>query len=276
MTAEQYFSMPHSMKKVTTLILALIFLGCSEHGHSEADFPSRSVMVNGIAYGYRVYVPANRDPNIKIPVMLYLHGSNRRGDDNGAQLEDIASVVNANRQRFSFIIVLPQCRGGKFWAGEMNEQAFAALDQTIKEFNGDENRLYLAGFSMGGNGTWQIGLAHPGKFAALIPVAANVAPSSRLSPETLESLPPRLRAAAVSPDPYKVFAEGIGSTPVWAFHGSDDEAVPVTESRKIVEAFKNAGSQNAKYSEFEGVGHGSVKPALSDPKLFEWLEHQKL
>ncbi len=251
-----------------------IAAACSNHrrSFSEENYPSRSITVNGQTYNFRIYVPINRDPNVKIPVMLYLHGSNRRGDDNQSQLSDIASAISANRERFSFVIVFPQCREGKFWAGEMNEQAFAALDRAVEEFNGDEKRLYLSGFSMGGNGTWQIGLVHPGKFAALVPVAAGIAPASKLSPEILESLPPRLRAAAISPDPHKVFAEGIGNTPVWAFHGSDDEAVPVTESRKIVEAFKNAGNQNVNYTEFEGVGHGSVEKAFSKPSFLSgWL-----
>ncbi len=51
-----------------------------------------------------------------------------------------------------------------FWAAkEMAGYALAALDNAVIEFNGDPDRLYLAGFSMGGYGTWQIAAAHPGK-----------------------------------------------------------------------------------------------------------------
>lgn len=263
------------IKLFTAIILGLLFINCSDHTFSESDFPSRSVTVNGNVYNFRLYIPANRDPDAKIPVMLYLHGSNRRGDDNESQLEDIASVIKANPERFSFIIVFPQCREGSFWAGEMNEQAFAALERIVEEFNGDPARLYLSGYSMGGNGTWQIGLVHPGKFAALVPVAGYVAPASKLSDEVLASLAPRLREAATAADPYKSFAEGIGSTPIWVFHGNNDEAVPVTESRKILEALRNNGNQNVSYTEFDGVGHGSVGPAFSEPKLVEWLAQQK-
>lgn len=263
------------IKIIAVLILSLFCLNCSDHGTSETDFPSRSVTVNGTEYRYRIYVPQKRDPNAKIPVMLYLHGSGSRGEDNQSQLGGMAPIIGENPELIPFVIVFPQCRAGKFWAGEMNVQAFAALDQTIKEFNGDESRLYLAGFSMGGNGTWQNGLVHPGKFAALVPIAGEVAPRQKLSDEVLASLPPRLREATISPDPYKVFAEGIGNTPVWVFHGSEDDAVPVSESRKIVEALRNNGNQNVNYTEFENTGHLIVGKALSEPKLFEWLAQQK-
>lgn len=262
------------IKNVVALVLSLICLGCSDHAPSESDFPSRSVTVNGTEYKYRIYVPQKRDPNVKIPVMLYLHGSGSHGDDNRSQLGGMAPIIGENPELIHFVIVFPQCRTGQFWAGEMNEQAFAALDQTIKEFNGDENRLYLAGFSMGGNGTWQIGLVHPGKFAALVPIAGEVAPRQKLSDEVLASLAPRLREAAISSDPYKVFAVGIGNTPVWVFHGSEDDAVPVTESRKIVEALRKNGNQNVNYTEFENTGHLIVGKAMSDLKLFEWLAQQ--
>lgn len=264
------------MKVAVLLFIPLLLLGCSDHGQSESDFPSRSVTINANTYKYRIYIPQNRDPTEKIPVMLYLHGAGTRGDDNQSQLGDMPSLIREYPARFAFIIVFPQCRKGKFWAGEMNEQAFAALDSVINEFNGDENRLYLAGFSMGGNGTWQIGLTRPGKFAALVPIAGGVAPTSELSNEVLATLHPRLREAATAPDPYKVFAAGLSNTPVWIFHGSNDEAVPVTESRKIAEALNNAGNVNVNYTEFENAGHLIVGKALSEPMLFEWLAMQRL
>jgi predicted peptidase len=80
--------------------------------------------------------------------------------------------------------VLPQCKKDSFWAAsDMADYAVAALDEAVREFNGDPDRLYLAGFSLGGYGTWQIAAANPGKFAALVPVAGGVVgerPSSQM------------------------------------------------------------------------------------------------
>jgi predicted peptidase len=184
--------------------------------------------------------------------------------------------VRQHPERFTFIIVFPQCRDGTFWAGEMMDQAIAALDQTVSEFNGDPNRLYLAGYSMGAFGTWQAGLAYPHKFAALIPIAGGIKPQGRVPEDQMAILSPAVRRAATAEDPYKAFAAGLGNTPVWVFHGGADDVVSPEGSRQIVEALKANGNPNVRYTEFENVGHGSAVSAFSEPELFEWLSKQSL
>jgi predicted peptidase len=58
--------------------------------------------------------------------------------------------------------------------------------------------------------------------------------------------------------------------PNWVFHGGADPVVPVTESRKMVEALKALGS-NVKYTEFEGVLHDSWVKAYNDAAMPPWL-----
>ncbi|HTK37348.1 MAG TPA: prolyl oligopeptidase family serine peptidase, partial [Pyrinomonadaceae bacterium] len=184
-------------------MLLLLFAACRSNVSIPDDkFLTRSVTVGDQTYGYRVYVPPNIDPSQKTPVMLYLHGSNRRGTDNRSQVEDLADSIKWYPENFPFIIVFPQCRPDTFWAGPMMDQAMAALDQTVKEFNGDERRLYLAGYSMGGFGTWQTALTHPNKFAALVPVAGGIEPVGTVSDEDRKLLSPQVTAAAAAPDPY--------------------------------------------------------------------------
>jgi predicted peptidase len=264
------------MSRVTIFVFAILLAGCgpSAPSFTDAEFPARQVTVGNTVFGYRIHLPANNLSGGKLPVMLYLHGSGARGSDNVKQVESIASLIREHPERFPFIMVFPQCRDGKFWSGETNEMAIAALDQTVKEFNGDEQRLFLAGFSMGGNATWQNGLVHPGKFAALVPIAGEVAPQRKLSDDVLASLPPRLREAAVSPDPYSVFAKGIDAA-VWAFHGSNDESVAVTESRRIMEAFKDIGKTDVRYTEYQDEGHLIDIKALGEPELSQWLADQR-
>jgi predicted peptidase len=48
----------------------------------------------------------------------------------------------------------------------MERMAMAALDQTVSEFGGEANRLYLTGISMGGYSAWAFAAHHPEKFAA--------------------------------------------------------------------------------------------------------------
>jgi predicted peptidase len=157
----------------------------------------------------------------------------------------------------------------------MMEMAMAALDQTVKEFDGDPDRLYLAGYSMGGFGVWQTAITHPDKFAALVSVAGGIRSVGEVSAEDRKLLSPQVTAAVSVEDPYRAFAESLADIPVWVVHGDQDRSVPVSESRNIVAALKASGNTEVNYTELAGVGHGSLVPAFSDARLTEWLSGRK-
>ena len=161
---------------------------------------------------------------------------------------------------------------GHEWYGEMELQALAALEQTIREFHGDRRRVYLTGVSMGGAGTWYIA-RRPRKFAALVPVCGEVA---RRSDDPFPSDPPPDIARIIgAPDPYGAMAQAIGKTPVWAFHGSADDVIPVTESRLMVAALQRIGG-NVRYTEYPNAGHDVWHLAYGNAELLRWLLKQKL
>ena len=260
--------------KVSYILILLLVLstGCAR-SIPESEFPVRLVTVGGTIYNFRIFVPKDKSSE-KLPVMLYLHGSNRRGSDNRSQLEDLYENINGFPQNWQFIVVVPQCSENTFWAGPMMEQALAALDQTVNEFGADPDRIYIAGYSMGGFGVWRTAITHPDKFAALVAVAGGVEPIGTPSAEEESLLSPQAAAAASSPDTYRAYAEALKKLPVWVVHGSDDESIPVDASRKLVSALKAAGDPDVNYVELQGVGHGSVVQAFSDPNLFQWLAKQ--
>ena len=262
--------------RIIFVVLLVLSTGCGRAGRTipESEFPLRSVNVGGVTYNYRIYVPKEIDPKQKPAVMLYLHGSNRRGSDNQAQLDDLYESIKGFSQNWRFIVVVPQCRENAFWAGPMMDQAIAALDQTVKEFGADPDRLYVAGYSMGGFGVWQTAITYPDKFAALVSIAGGVEPMGVVSAEDKALLSPQAAAAASAPDTVRAYAEALHKLPVWVVHGSNDESVPVDQSRKLVNAFKAVGDPDVNYTELQGVGHGSLIPAITDPKLFEWLAKQ--
>jgi predicted peptidase len=266
------------MRSVALMIGFLVCASCGMRGpsYSEAEFPVRKVTVGGVEYGYRIYVPKDRVQGEKLPIMLYLHGSNRRGNDNQSQLADLYENIKGFPQNWQFIVVIPQCRDDLFWAGPMAEQAMAALDATVKEFNGDENRLYIAGYSMGGFGVWQAAITYPDKFAAIIPVAGGVEPVGEPSERDKALLSKQVAAAASAPNVYDAYANVLKNKAIWIVHGEKDESIPVDQARKMFAALKTAGNAKVVYNELPGVGHGSVVPAFSDPKLFEWLQNQTL
>ena len=147
----------------------------------------------------------------------------------------------------------------------MEALALKALEQTMKEFNGDPARVYLTGLSMGGYGTWYVASRHPGMFAAIAPICGGIR-----TPATI-AIPP----VSTADEPYTDVARRIGKTSVWVFHGSADRTISVEESRNIVRALKASGG-NVRYTEYEGVGHNAWDPAYSDPEFFPWLLSYRL
>ncbi len=152
----------------------------------------------------------------------------------------------------------------------METQAFAALDRSMKEFDGDSERIYLTGISMGGYGTWDLAAKYPHRFAAYVPICGGI-----YGPPNFKQIEVSLAKDAQVADPYAETARRVGNTPVWIFHGDADDSVPVDESRKMYAALQAAGAKT-KYSEYPGVGHNSWDKAYAEPELVPWLLNQHL
>lgn len=258
--------MPPTRGLIMLLLTTGISLACpvSVRQDNEA-FQDRTVKLGSSEFHFRVFTPNGWSKKKKSPVILFLHGAGERGDDNLAQIKvGIAPAIQRQRESFPFIVVLPQCPKGRWWTeSDMQSLALNALDQTIKELNGDSSRTYLTGLSMGGYGSWMMASNNPSRFAALAVVCGGVVPPRGLNLPK-DATPP------LSDDPYAAVAAKIRKIPVWVFHGNADSSVPVSESRKMVEALKAVGAK-VRYNEYEGVGHNSWDKAYAEADLFPWL-----
>ena len=214
---------------------------------------------------YRLYVPKGIEG--KVPLIVSLHSVEARGSDNVSQLgPDIELLMSERVQKAGPAFVLaPQCPAGDEWINrhtsppfrpydlskfpesEANRLTVALVNELIARRPIDANRVYLIGFSMGGSGAWDMLMRHPGVFAAGIPItgAGDISRASLLA-----------------------------DTSIWAFHGELDEVSPAKNGRLMFEALKKYG-KNIRYTEYKGVGHGSVGPALEEPELFPWLFAQR-
>ena len=245
-------------------------LGASCHAADidSQHFMTRQVSVDGHRYAYRVFLPSGWDSKRSWPVVLFLHGSGERGSDNRAALSQGLPPWLTGHPDFPAVVVIPQAPLDTYWYGTPEKMALVALQDSIGAFHGDRHRLYLTGLSMVGYGVWQIAADHPGMFAAAAVVCGGVLPPS-------DSPALRLQGVPEGKNPYTWLASRITPFPVWIFHGSADDVVPPAGSRKIFAALR-AINDDARYTEFPGVNHGSWNLAYAAPELWSWMFGHRL
>ncbi len=213
---------------------------------------------------YRIVHP-DYDTTAQYPLVIFLHGSGERGNDNKAQLK--WGVLNFATDEMMVlhpaIVVAPQCPKGERWGnftgfssgGELKLQpqpttqmklVIGLIHHLIKTDRVDTNRIYITGLSMGGLGTYDAIERYPNLFAAALPVAGGGDPS---------------------------FAHRIVNLPLWDFHGAKDAAVNPKYSRDMIESLWKLGGHPG-YTEYPDVGHFSWLAAYSDPQVLAWLFKQ--
>jgi predicted peptidase len=260
------------MKRVMVLaaVLAWAVPAVAAGQDAKTGFLERTVRVAEATYAFKVYVPATYDSGRTWPVILFLHGAGERGTDGVRQTEvGLGPILRSDPGRFPAVVVFPQAPPGGVWLGNLARAATTALDQTIAEFHGDPDRVYLAGLSMGAYGSWIMAFEQPDKYAAIVSVCGGIVPPSGRRARLAE-LPPTLQAE----DPYAATAARVKGIAAWLFHGADDPTVPVTESRQLAAALKQVGAP-VRYTEYEGVVHNAWDRAFAEPELPKWLFAQR-
>jgi predicted peptidase len=249
-------------KLIAGLLLAPVPLAAQR---VETGFLDRTVTAHGSAYRYQVYVPADYAGSAqRWPVILFLHGAGERGSDGVFQTHvGLGAAIRSAPARYPAIVVMPQVPPDSAWIGVPAEAAIAALDQTLAEFRGDGDRIYLTGLSMGGHGTWNLAYRFPERFAAIAPICGFISLRSRLTSS-------RTIVPADSGDAFAAIARRLKTLPVWIFHGEVDPVVPVSESRLAAEALRTTGG-DVRYTEFLGMGHNVWDATYASPQFQEWL-----
>lgn len=127
------------------------------------------------------------------------------------------------------------------------KHAIELLENTVKQENGDEKRIYIGGISMGAFGTWDALSRRPDLFTAAIAICGggDVKQASKLV-----------------------------NIPLRVFHGEVDSAVMVKRSRDMVAAIRAAGGTKVTYTEYPGVDHNSWTQTYADHENLRWLFSQ--
>lgn len=185
------------------------------------------------------------------PLLLFLHGSGERGSD----LERVSRFgvpkEIALGHPIPFAVVAPQCPAHTIWSTQL-DVLIALLDHVQASHPIDAERVTVTGLSMGGTGTWELAVAHPDRFAAIVPVCGS--------------------DAWCVGDASQVCV--IRHVPVWAFHGARDDVIPASASRRLVDALRRCGG-DAELTLFSEMGHACWDPVYATPEVYAWLHAQR-
>jgi len=240
----------------------------------------KSIVTNEMR-DYLLYLPAEIKKKEKVPVLLFLHGNGERGNDiEQVKVNGPLHEVQKGRE-FPFIIIVPQMLkfpdGYSFkpnldtqwnwderfpmvretydvefryeepyppYGWDMLEKDLVYLiNEAIKDYNGDKDRIYVTGLSYGGYGTWYMLSKYPELFAAGVPICG-----------------------AGNPEDVKT----IGKTPVWLFHGGRDRIVLPQWSLKMADELDKAGG-NVIVTIHEDLGHDCWTRVYSGQDVYDWM-----
>lgn len=253
--------MKQSIYNTGLAMLALLFAGCASPGAKpmpKAQTPQlfTKTVTQKLTTKYLLYLPPDYDAGgrKRWPLMLFLHGAGERGTNlNKVAVHGPPKLIKQGTN-FPFIVVSPQCPDDESWS---TETLLGLLDEITAKYRVDTNRVYLTGLSMGGFGTWKLGVLYPERFAAIAPICGggdiiNVLLTSKRKTEAMKSLG------------------------VWAFHGGKDPVVPVGESERMIAALKRANCTDVKLTIYPDAQHDSWSESYQNPELYEWfLAHQR-
>jgi len=216
---------------------------------------------------YRILYPDGWDKSKKYPLVIFLHGSGERGNDNEAQLVHGGSLFLKPevRQQFPAIIVFPQCQKKSFWSNvemkvdQNGKQVFnfpkdaeptkamnlliGLVEKLQKQSFTDKRKMYAGGLSMGGMGTFELLWRKPKMFAA---------------------------AFAICGGGNVEHVKKYRKVPLWIFHGEKDDVVLPVYSEMIVNKLKEMGKE-PKFTLYPDANHNSWDSAFAEPDLLPWL-----
>ena len=229
-------------------ILAIIFMTTStisQTGLQSSHHFEKEIKKN-VSTNYLLYLPKDyNELNVSFPLVLFLHGAGERGTNlELVKTHGLPKLISKGKD-FPFIVVSPQCPENVFWDTDV---LIALLDEIEQNYRIDQNRIYVTGLSMGGNGTWSLAMAQPNRFAAIAPVCGWSVPSAACT---------------------------IKHLPIWVFHGAKDNVVPISSSEFMVEKLKSCGS-DVRFTIYAEANHDSWTETYNNNELYKWFLDQSL
>lgn len=224
--------------KLKSLYIALFILT------SAFGFFQLKTIKNKTTYPFWINVP-EKESTEKQPILIFLHGKSLSGTDlNRVRRYGVLRAMDKGR-KIPAIVVAPQVAKGNWNPDKVLE----VLDYVKKNYNVDESRIYVCGMSLGGYGT----LHFAGKYADKITAAVAICGGGNVK------------------DGCK-----LATIPLWIQHGDVDYIVPMSESKKVVDAIKKCDENaDVTLTIIKGGNHGNVERLFHEDAMYDWLFQQK-
>ena len=222
--------------------------------------------VDGSVQYYSVVPPAGTTRAERPPAMvLSLHGASVEATSQAgtyAPKPNTYIVAPTNRRPYGFD-----------WEDWGRQNALKTLHVAEERYGTDPTRTYLTGHSMGGHGTWHVGVTHPHRFAAIAPFAsypnlrAYDRPGEQITGSTV--VEKQIERASNPSDTYAL-ARNLRQFGVYVVHGANDEVVPTAHGRAMAKTLADFHMDFA-YYEVQGAGHWWGRESLDFPPVFDYF-----
>ncbi len=234
--------------------------------HHERTFVSN---IDGSVQYYSVAPSTSTSEDQALVLSVHGAGVEARNQARAYNQKDWCHVVApTNRRPYGFN-----------WEDWGRIDAMEVLAEAKKVFHTDLQRTYLTGHSMGGHGTWQIGVTYPDHFAAIAPCASYpdiLGYGRRGQGSSLEENLhyQTLQQSANGGRTLKLKRNYLQSG-VYILHGSEDRVVP-TEQARMMRDTLGSFHPNFCYYEYPGGSHWYGNESVDWKPLFNFFQWQSI
>jgi hypothetical protein len=212
--------------------------------------------IDGSVQPYAVTYPADfgKDAHKKWRLDVVLHGRDARLTEVSFLHAHCGAEEASRDQQWVQIDIYGRGNNAYRWAGEVDVAEavdnFLLVEQGLKRDFYDPSRVVLRGFSMGGAGTWHLGLHRPDHWCVIGPGAGFA--TTHGYAKLPDKLPPEQEACLHIYDAVD-YAENVFNVPVVAYAGADDPQIAAM--RAIDARVKAAGMSMSPPLIAPGLGH---------------------
>jgi pimeloyl-ACP methyl ester carboxylesterase len=215
---------------------------------------------------YAIYVPRHRSG--AMVVLLHFLGGNYMS----YSLTSMPGLADW-AEKLGVIVVMPLARGeGGWYEGEAEKDVFEVWRDVASHYAIDPDRVYLAGMSMGGFGTWRLAQLYPDLFARAVIWSGPVVPDT-FWVYPADPIPPSCSTEQGAGCGYNL-VDLFGNTrdvPLLVVHGGADELVPASGAEHWMGLYREQGDATYRYVFYPDRQHETSFPGSTGPWVTGWL-----